>query len=245
MTKFTFSSRLPAPLRGYAKEKWTSWVFSKCHIRIFWFHKKHRYKVLVSLWQFFWSEMQFNRFVDIATTGRHRRLGTIYIRNNLFHQSKLERDVQNKNTHIVLFEFLRDVMQVSTLSAQFCIGSELVDWYQDAKSVRCCHFLIDMSPHTDDKLCYCTSSGSVPSKFYNLEQLKHSKSLEDEATKSLYFQSVPIFFPQMQTLFLQSCSKEIIRFLWECLVNLLNGNLKSMKRNYLVKFENEGFGFFL
>ena len=27
--------------------------------------------------------------VDIATAGRHRRLSTIYIKHNLFHQSKL------------------------------------------------------------------------------------------------------------------------------------------------------------
>ena len=32
-------------------------------------------------------------FVDIATTRRHRSLSTIYIKHNLFHQSKLGRDV--------------------------------------------------------------------------------------------------------------------------------------------------------
>ena len=32
-------------------------------------------------------------FVDIATAGRHRGLSTIYIKHNLFHQSKLGRDV--------------------------------------------------------------------------------------------------------------------------------------------------------
>ena len=33
-------------------------------------------------------------FVDIATAGRHRGLSTIFIKHNLFHQSKLERDVE-------------------------------------------------------------------------------------------------------------------------------------------------------
>ena len=32
-------------------------------------------------------------FVDIATAGRHQGLSTIYIKHNLFHQSKLGRDV--------------------------------------------------------------------------------------------------------------------------------------------------------
>ena len=41
-------------------------------------------------------------FVDIATADRHRGFSTIYIKHNLFHQSKLERDVELQNTHIVL-----------------------------------------------------------------------------------------------------------------------------------------------
>ena len=42
-------------------------------------------------------------FVDIATAGSHRGLSTIYIKHNVFHQSKLGGDVELQNTHIVLF----------------------------------------------------------------------------------------------------------------------------------------------
>ena len=71
-------------------------------------------------------------FVDIATAGRHRRLSTIYIKHNLFHQSKLGRYVELQNTHIVLFKPPRDVRQITTLSTQLVstqlgLGSELVD----------------------------------------------------------------------------------------------------------------------
>ena len=66
-------------------------------------------------------------FVDIATAGRHWGLSTIYIKHNLFHQSKLGRDVELQNNHIVLFKSPRDVMQVTTLSTQLGLGSELVD----------------------------------------------------------------------------------------------------------------------
>ena len=55
-------------------------------------------------------------FVDTATAGRHRGLSTIYIKNNLFHQSKLGPRVDLQN--IVLFKSPHNVMQVSTLSAQ-------------------------------------------------------------------------------------------------------------------------------
>ena len=74
-------------------------------------------------------------FVDIATAGRHRGLSTIYIKHNFFLQSKLGRDVELQNTHIVLFKSPRDVMQITTLSTQLGLGSELVDWYRDATSV--------------------------------------------------------------------------------------------------------------
>ena len=74
-------------------------------------------------------------FVDSATDGRHRRLNTIYIKNNLFYQSKLGRDDELQNAHIVIFKTPRDVMQVTTFSTQLGLGSELAEWYPDATSV--------------------------------------------------------------------------------------------------------------
>ena len=90
-------------------------------------------------------------FVDIAAAGRHRGLSTIYIKHNLFHQSKLGRDVELQNTHFVLFKSPRDVMQVTTLSTQLGLGAKLVDWYRDATSVPLGHSLIDLSPRTVDR----------------------------------------------------------------------------------------------
>ena len=89
-------------------------------------------------------------------------------------------------------------MQVTTLGAQLGLGSELVDWYRDATSVPFGHLLILFSPRTDDRLRYCTTTGSIPSKFYIPERLKQSKILDDEHTKSRSSPSVPIAFPQMQ-----------------------------------------------
>ena len=57
-------------------------------------------------------------FVKNATAGRHKGLSTIYIKHNLFHQSRLGRDVELQNTHIVLFKSPRDVLQKNTLSQQ-------------------------------------------------------------------------------------------------------------------------------
>ena len=140
-------------------------------------------------------------FVDIATAGRHRGFSTIYIKHNFFHQSKLGRDVELQNTHIVLFKSPRDVMQVTTRSTQMGLGLELVDYYRDTTSVPFGYLLIDLSPRTDDRLRYCTNTGSNPSKFYIPDRLKQSKILDDEHTKTLYSTSVPINFPQLQNSF--------------------------------------------
>ena len=39
--------------------------------------------------------------------------------------------------------------------------------------------------------------------------------------------------------FLQSCPKEFIRFLCECIVKLLKGNLQAIKRHHVVKFQDD------
>ena len=55
-------------------------------------------------------------FLKIATAGRHKGLSTVYITHNLLHQSRLGRDIELHNTHIVLFKSPRDVLQMNTLS---------------------------------------------------------------------------------------------------------------------------------
>ena len=112
-------------------------------------------------------------FVDIATAGRHHGFSTIYIKQNLFHQSKLGRDVELQDTHIVFFKSPPDVHQVATLVVQLELGSAIVDWYRDATSVPVGHLLIDLYPRTDDRLRYCTNSRNIPSKFYLPHNLKH------------------------------------------------------------------------
>ena len=57
-------------------------------------------------------------FFAITITGRGLGLNATYIKHNVFQQSKLGRDVELQNTHIVLFQSPRDVMQVTTLTTQ-------------------------------------------------------------------------------------------------------------------------------
>ena len=100
-------------------------------------------------------------------------------------------------------------MQVTTHSTQFGLGSELVDWYRDATSVPFGHLLIDLSPRTDDRIRFCTNTGSIPPKIYIPDRVKQSKFLDDEHTKSLYSPSVPIIFPQKQKSFPSVLTKRV------------------------------------
>ena len=129
-------------------------------------------------------------------------------------------------------------MQVTTLGAHLGLGSELVDWYRDATSVPFGHLLIDFSPRTDDRLWYCTNSGSVPSKLCIPERPKHLRTLNDEHTKRLYSPSVPIAFPQLQRPLSSLLSKRVIRFQCECIKNLLKGSLQVIKRHHVVKSQD-------
>ena len=148
-------------------------------------------------------------FVDNATFGRQRGLSTIYIKHNLFHQSKLGRNVELQNTRIVLFPSPGDVMQITTLSTQLGFGSEIIDWYRDATSVPFGHLLIQLSSRTDDRLNHCENTGYISSKFSIPDQLKQSKILGKEHTKYLYSPSVPIIFPEMQKSFRSVLPKRV------------------------------------
>ena len=128
--------------------------------------------------------MQLQGVCGHRATGRHRGFIIIEIKLNLFHQSKLGRDVELQNTRIVLFKSPRDVHQVATISVQLGLGSALVDSYRDATFVPFGHLLIDLSPRTDDRLRYCTNN-------------------------SLYSPGIPALFPRMQNSVSENLSKRI------------------------------------
>ena len=130
-------------------------------------------------------------------------------------------------------------MHVTTLSTQLGLGSELVDRYRDATSVPSGHLLIDLSPRTDDRLRYCTNTGCSPLKFFYpgpAEAVKNFGRWTHQLSTLEVFQS---FSHKCKILFPQSWPKEFIRFLCECIMNLLKGNLQRIKRHQVAKFQND------
>ena len=70
------------------------------------------------------------------------------------------------------------MMQFSTLSAQLEFGLELSDWYPDATSVPYFQILIDLSSQTDNRLRFCATTASIPSKFLYPEPVGTIKFFE-------------------------------------------------------------------
>ena len=165
-----FSSTFPATLRCYARINWKCRVFQGVHFELMDSLKNDGTKCLLIFDDSCEVIYISKAFVEIATAGGHRWLSTIYIKHNLFHQSKLGRDVELENTHIVPFIYPFDEMPVSKLSAQLGFESELIDsrqnlTCQDATSVLYGYLLIDLRPQTDDRLRYFTNTVSFPHCF--------------------------------------------------------------------------------
>ena len=116
-------------------------------------------------------------------------------------KGKLGLDIELQNKHIVLFKSPPGMKQLTTLSAQLGLGSELVDWCRDATSEPFGHLLIDLPRRTDNRLRYFTDTRSILSRFNIRDRLKQSELLEKEHSESLYCPNVSIPFPVMQKSF--------------------------------------------
>ena len=94
-------------------------------------------------------------------SGGHRGLSTNSNRCKLFNRSKLERLLELQNTHLVLFKSPRELVPNSMRGAKLVPKSELLDLCGDAKSVPYSGLFNDLSPSTNSRLFYDTSSGFV------------------------------------------------------------------------------------
>ena len=51
-------------------------------------------------------------FVKLATAGRHKIVHVVYVKHNLFQQSKQSRLKDLKTTHLIFFKSPRDIQQI-------------------------------------------------------------------------------------------------------------------------------------
>ena len=79
----------------------------------------------------------------------------------------------------------------------------------------------------------------IPQKFISRTDWNSQKFWTMKTQNLSTLQVFQSFSHECKSLFLQSCPKEFFRFLCECIINLLKGNLQSIKRHQVVKFQNE------
>ncbi len=108
------------------------------------------------------------RFSKLATSGRHKNVYVIYVKHNLFFQSKFSKTIDLNNTHVILFKSPRDINQIRVLGKQLGEKQSFIEHcYQRATSEPFGHLMIDLYPRTQDCLRYCSNIvGPTPSIFY-------------------------------------------------------------------------------
>lgn len=84
----------------------------------------------------------------------HANLSVIYIIQNLFYKSKLQRTISLNSQYIILFKNPRDLSQINNLARQMFPGQGgyLVDAYKKATEDRYSYLAIDLRQETPDNL---------------------------------------------------------------------------------------------
>ena len=86
-------------------------------------------------------------FVEIATSGRHRKLHVISVKHNLFHQNKWSKTIDLNTTHIIFFKLIRDIQQIEYLGKQLNCLQLIKDAYKLATAEPFEHLMIDLDPN--------------------------------------------------------------------------------------------------
>ena len=129
-------------------------------------------------------------FVKLATAGRPKNVQVIYVKHNLFQQSKQSRTIDLNTTHLILFKSPRDIQQIDYLGRQLNNAKLLRHAYQLATKEDFGHLLIDLDPKTSECLRY--SSNIVPPSptiFYLPSSKAVITSLENERERVMYIEA--------------------------------------------------------
>ena len=134
---------------------------------------------------------QEKEFVKLAVAGRHKKVHCIFVKHNLFHQSKWLRTIDLNTTHIILFKSPRDLQQIDHLSRQLKKVVFLRDCYTRATSEPYGHLLIDLDPKTSECLQFCSNiTAPGASIFYIPSEIAKETNLTNEREKRVYTEAL-------------------------------------------------------
>ena len=115
------------------------------------------------------SEEVYNdkEFFKLVTAGRHNNSDVVYVKHDLFQQSRWSRTIDVNTSHIILFKSPRDLQQLDQLRRQLTAPEFLRKSYDLATKDSFGHLLIDLDPRKSDCIRYCSNiKPPGPSIFY-------------------------------------------------------------------------------
>ena len=126
-------------------------------------------------------------FVRLSTAGRHRGIYVIYVKHNLFQQSRWSRTIDLNTSHFILFKSPRDVQQLDLLGRQMNVSKFLRSFYELATRDSFGHLLIDLDPRTSDCLRYYSNiTRPGPAVFYLPLSEAETTPITNEKEKLIY-----------------------------------------------------------
>jgi ABC-type dipeptide/oligopeptide/nickel transport system ATPase component len=127
-------------------------------------------------------------FLKIATAGRHKKLAVIYVKHNLFHQSKNSRTIDLNTTHVIIFKSPRDINQIAYFGKQINKPLFLKEAFEKATAGDAFgHLIIDFDPRTTESLRFASNiCGPSPSIFYIPSAKAVESTLGDERERLAY-----------------------------------------------------------
>ena len=136
---------------------------------------------------------QEKKIVKLALAGRHKNVHCIYVKHNLFHQSKLSRTIDLNTTHIILFKSPRDLQQIDHFGRQLKKVDFLRHTYSKATSEPYGHLLVDLDPKTSECLRFSSNITSPgPSIFHLPSEVARETNLSNEREKRAYTQALAV-----------------------------------------------------
>ena len=126
-------------------------------------------------------------FVRLATAGNHRGIDVIYVKHNLFQQSRWSRTIDLNTSHIILFKPPLNVQQLDLLGRQLNVSKFLTNCYELATRDSFGHLLIVLDPRTSDCLRYCSNiTPHGPTVFYLPLSEAETTPITNEKKKLIY-----------------------------------------------------------
>ena len=166
-------------------------------------------------------------FVKVATAGRHKNINPIYIKHNIYQQSKWSRTIDLNTSQKILFKSARDFQQIEFLGKQLNLVNFLKHCCQLATEEPFEHLLIDLDPKTSDCLRYCSNiTEPGPTVLYLPSDKAETTPLNNEREKKLsILKQMMHLHPKQLRKSVRNCESYVIRVQCECLHNVLLGRV--------------------